>query len=177
MEEEKEVFKPIVGYSKYFVSNKGRVLSLWRHRVTQRRFLRDSNIKGYRTVCLISDEGARKMFLVHSLVANAFIGPKPIGMDVNHKDENKSNNAAENLEYLTRQDNLNYGMHNVRVAKSMSIGVTVYRDGHLVGSFESMKEAAERLSVNHSNLCGAANGKRKTISGFVVKKQKERQGK
>lgn len=50
-------------------------------------------------------EGKYASRLVHCLVAAAFIGPKPPGMDVNHRDGDKSRNAIENLEYLTRSQN------------------------------------------------------------------------
>ena len=43
--------------------------------------------------------------MVHSLVALAFIGPRPEGMEVNHKDCDKQNNALNNLEYVTHGEN------------------------------------------------------------------------
>lgn len=49
----------------------------------------------------------RKTYRVASLVAAAFLGPKPDGLDVSHKDEDSSNNAASNLCYETRKENLN----------------------------------------------------------------------
>jgi len=41
----------------------------------------------------------------HCLVARAFLGDRPDGFEVNHKDNNKHNNAASNLEYLSKRDN------------------------------------------------------------------------
>jgi hypothetical protein len=50
-------------------------------------------------------EGARKNILVHRAVAECFMGACPSGLEVNHKDGNKLNNCAENLEYVTRSVN------------------------------------------------------------------------
>ena len=52
--------------------------------------------------------GVRKRHSVHRLVTAAFIGPCPIGKQVNHKDGNKTNNTAENLEYLTPSQNVKH---------------------------------------------------------------------
>lgn len=60
---------------------------------------------GYPTVTLRHGGGNRKTFRVHSLVAAVFIGPRPVGHQVNHMDGIKSNNAASNLEYVTPKQN------------------------------------------------------------------------
>jgi hypothetical protein len=49
----------------------------------------------------------RRTYRVHSLVAEAFIGQRPVGLDVSHKDENAINNRPDNLMYETRKANLN----------------------------------------------------------------------
>jgi hypothetical protein len=51
---------------------------------------------------------------IASLVGLAFIGPKPTGLQINHKDGNKTNNRSDNLEYCTAQENR---LHAVRVLK------------------------------------------------------------
>src|SRR5262249_61995747 len=53
-------------------------------------------------------EGRVKHFYVHRLVAAAFIKPIPDGMEVNHKDGDKSNNDVENLEIVTSEENLRH---------------------------------------------------------------------
>ncbi len=67
---------------------------------------------GYKLVDLYGEGGARKKFLVHRLVAAAWIGPRPDGLDVNHKDGNKENNHYGNLEYMTRSDNMLHASRN-----------------------------------------------------------------
>lgn len=49
----------------------------------------------------------RKTYRLHRLVAEAFLGPCPKGLDVSHKDEDATNNIPDNLEYVTRKVNLN----------------------------------------------------------------------
>jgi len=62
------------------------------------------NEKGY---CFFTAtlDGRRSNPKIHRLVAEAFIGPRPDGMEINHLDGNKRNNAVTNLEYVTRSEN------------------------------------------------------------------------
>lgn len=52
-----------------------------------------------------------KTYFVHTIVAACFLGPKPAGLEVNHKDGDKLNNAASNLEYVTRSENERHAIH------------------------------------------------------------------
>ena len=61
--------------------------------------------KGYLKVELFKD-GKRHGLVVHRLIANAFLGPCPKSLQVNHKDGNKANNRADNLEYITASENV-----------------------------------------------------------------------
>lgn len=54
--------------------------------------------------------GGRRHVLVHVLVAELFLGPKPPGMEVNHRDGDKLNNAAGNLEYVTPSANVRHSI-------------------------------------------------------------------
>lgn len=109
-----EIWKPIAGYEgTYEVSNCGRVRSVDKYdtvgRFRKGRVLKASDNKyGYLTVCLYKD-GKGKSIRVHRLVCEAFI-PNENGLPcVNHKDENRQNNNADNLEWCTYQYNTNYG--------------------------------------------------------------------
>lgn len=46
---------------------------------------------------------------IHHLVAEAFLGPRPLGLEINHRDGNPQNNAASNLEYVTHSENVRQG--------------------------------------------------------------------
>lgn len=98
-----------IGASRYDVSSLGRV---------RRRFARGYDGRwahvltphviwtGYHRVKLSGGaRGDARDVYVHVLVAEAFIGPKPEGMQVNHRNGNKADNRAENLEYLTPSEN------------------------------------------------------------------------
>lgn len=87
--------------TRYEVSENGDV----RH-VERRHVLRPFLARGYPIVGL-SVQGPRgtKTFHVHRIVARAFLGPKPEGMAINHKDGNKQNNHYSNLEYITNAEN------------------------------------------------------------------------
>ena len=120
MESLPEIWKPAVGFEgKYEVSNRGQVRSIDREvdhgrdgtghgkRKLQGVLLRQRKQgSGYRSVGLPLIGGKQKCHLVHWLVAAAFIGRRPDGADINHKDGNKANNCAQNLEYCTRRENM-----------------------------------------------------------------------
>lgn len=116
-----EIWRPIDGYTGlYEVSSLGKIRSLLRKKDNNHgRLLSPSpNTDGYLTVVLTKDS-QRKSFKVHRLVAQAFI-PNPNSYpQVNHKDENKSNNQVTNLEWCTAKYNNNYGGRISRASKNI----------------------------------------------------------
>jgi hypothetical protein len=105
-----ELWKVISGFPDYMVSTYGRVKRVKDSRSrnpTYRsgRLLKHIKLAGYPSVCLWVD-GARSGKMVHILVAEAFLGPCPIGKEVDHKDANKENPVVGNLEYVTHKENM-----------------------------------------------------------------------
>lgn len=107
-----EIWKDIEGYEgMYMVSSLGRVKTLV-GRYKNVAILKEKYKKnGYCSITLYKNKKPHT-YLVHRLVAQAFI-PNPNNYPVvNHKDENKQNNCVENLEWCTQQYNINYGNGN-----------------------------------------------------------------
>lgn len=94
-------------FSHYLVSDKGRVLSTWRK---NQHILKPYIVgAGYKVVRLVDDDGNEHQFYVHRLVAQAFIANPDNLPEINHKDEDKTNNCVENLEWCDRLHNMRHG--------------------------------------------------------------------
>lgn len=105
-----EEWKTIDGYSNYMVSNLGRVKSLNFRGNTGKEELRKPviNPNGY-LVIFLSNVGKQKGFMIHRLVYEAFVGKIPKGKQVNHINEDKTDNRLENLNLMTPRENINWG--------------------------------------------------------------------
>lgn len=113
----KEEWKDIKGYEGlYQISSYGRVYSFYSNKVLN-TVSNKSRKDGYIQVVLYKND-KRTTFLVHRLVAEAFIDNPNSYPQVNHKDEDKTNNCVSNLEWCTAEYNSNYGTRNKRVSYS-----------------------------------------------------------
>ena len=133
------------------------------------------NIKGYLRVEL-SKNGERKKCSVHRLVAQTFI-PNPENLpEVNHIDEDKTNNRVDNLEWKWHKDNCNHGTRNERIGKANKIVQTnnskkskrvlqLSLSGELIKVWPSVSECG-RNGFDKGNVCKCCNGKSKTYKGF-----------
>jgi len=184
-----ETWRDVNGHEKeYQISNRGNVRSLDRHHINTRghnRFHKGQGLKlvlglnGYYRVTLRKSNGNRKGVTartheVHVLVAEAFLGNRPEGMIVNHRDEDKLNNHIYNLEYITYKENNNHGTRNERMSKSKTNGkkskaiTAVSLDGKEKLTFLSMAEA-KRYSegkFNPANISKACYGKYSQHAGY-----------
>ena len=158
-----EKWRTIKGYEGlYEVSNMGRVRS-------QRKILKGIPDKdGYLRVCL-SRKNIRKTYPVHRLVAKAFIEKEIEGHNIiNHKNENKTDNRAINLEWCDAKYNTNYNQMPYRRAASSRKAI-IAKNGNDIRHYESITAAARDLQISNGNISECIRKKygRNTLKGFV----------
>ena len=166
---ENEIWRDIPGFERYQVSSLGRVKSL-RKTVT---IMSPSKSSRYCQVTLYKN-GKRHYRKVHRLVAEAFI-PNPDNLPcVNHKNEDKTDNRVDNLEWCDAKYNNNYGYRSMKMAQSLS-GKDIplkYKaieqldlDGNIVRTYQAIKQVAD-YGYNQSTICNCCKRKTKTAYGF-----------
>ena len=154
-----EKMKDIENYEGlYAITRSG---SVWSYK--SNKFLKPSNNgKGYYQISLCKD-GKGKNYLIHRLVAEAYI-PNPEGLpQVNHKDENTQNNCASNLEWCDAKYNANYGTRTERSNKKRSKPVYCIE---LDKTFYGARQAARELGLDNSSIIKCCKGRYKTHGGF-----------
>lgn len=172
-----EIWKDIPDFEgKYQASNFGRIKSLNYNRTGKEQLLKFCiNNHGYLFVRLFKN-GKVKNYLIHRLVWIAFHGAIPEGMQINHIDEDKTNNRLDNLELMTCKENNNWGTANERRRKTqtnrkdLSKPVFQYdKQGNLIKGWCSAKEVERQLGFSQDNICRCCTGNRnrKSAYGFV----------
>lgn len=173
----KEIWMPVLGYEeKYWASNWGRIKSLNYNRTGKEKILRPRKSGGYLHVFLRKNGNGKNLYVAR-LVWEAFNGPIPEGMQVNHINEDKNNNRLENLNLTTPKENANWGTRNKRMAKSKSKMVEQYTlDGEHIMTWFSVRGVEEELGhfgYNHSAISACCQGKRKMHKGYIWKYKEE----
>ena len=165
-------------YEGFEVSNLGRIMSLNYRRTGRAELLTPSdNGYGYLQVHLRKN-GKPKWCYVHRLIAETFLENPENIPQVNHKDENKTNNFVflnedgtvnkekSNLEWKNPKENSNHGTRNERIAKALSKPVLqLSLSGDLIREWPSIAECG-RNGFSLSAVCKCCNGKQKTHKGF-----------
>ena len=162
----------------YKVSNLGRILSLDYNHTGKPGLMGPNENKGYLRVVLCKN-GEYKKCYVHRIVAETFLENPENLPQVNHKDENKTNNFVflnedgsinkekSNLEWKSHRDNINHGTRNERVAKALSKKVLqLSLTGELIREWESTQECG-RNGFNQGNVASCCNGKKPQYKGFI----------
>lgn len=183
-------WRPVVGYEGlYEVNNLGEVRN-----VVSGRFMKQQKTQyGYLRVGLFSN-GKQKLYSVHRLVAEAFVLNPENKETVNHINEDKSDNRACNLEWMTVKENCNYGSHNQRISetrkgmkftkehcaniskakkgihfnKGLAKAIEQFTlDGELVATYPSISEAHRVTGYSKTHINACCSGREKSLRGYI----------
>lgn len=185
-----EIWMPIAGYEdRYEVSNTGKVRSLNYRMTGKKKELKPiTQGKGYHAVGLCKN-GKMRWGKVHRLVADAFIPNPENKREVNHKDGNKKNNHADNLEWATASENQKhayriglkrgnpewgeilgktYGKESGRkhAEKTRKPVWAINANSGFIAEFESAAMVEKILGINHSTVPLVCTGRQKTAKGY-----------
>jgi len=172
------MWKDIKGFENYEVSDIGQV----RNKTTGCILKGQDNGRGYLEVGLHSNK-KRKHKYIHRLVAEAFIPNPNHKPEVNHMDEDKTNNHVSNLEWVTHRENNNYGTKNERMKnspgwrknrtellqrlrESNSIPIIVIYEDNTYEEYPSASVAARELGLWRQNIVDVLKGRAKTTGGL-----------
>lgn len=166
-----EIWKEIDILDGYEVSNLGRVRNAKTGVVRKQRI---TMFGGYFTVVIQGNS-----YFVHRLVAKAFVD-NPLNLPyVNHKDESRTNNIADNLEWCTQGYNVQYGTAETRRRETYDRNLEnnslvkkvaqCNMDGSIVKVWPSMRMAARAIGHPHDGISLCCNGKREISYGYKWK--------
>lgn len=165
---EEEIWCPVKNYeSLYEVSDKGRVKSIG---YGKERILKPGRAGGGYLKVGLRKNRERKMCYVHRLVAQTFIPNSDNLPEINHIDEDKTNNKVSNLEWCDRKYNQNYGTRNQRVSDKLSKPVLQYeKSGAFVREWKSTRDVQRTLGYFNNYISSCCLGKRKSAYDFIWK--------
>ncbi len=158
-----EEWRNIIGFeNKYQVSNIGNI----RNKETN-KLLKYNMPNKYLRVCLYKN-GKRKNYMVHRLVAQAFIPNPDILPQVNHRDENKLNNCVDNLEWCNNSYNQKYGTKPERVKMKLGKKVNQYDlEKNFIKQWNCTMDIQRELGISNSNISYCCNKKIKQSHGYI----------
>lgn len=164
-------------FTKYEVFEDGRIWSYARN-----KWLKPTpNPNGYLQIILRDNDNNVKNYYLHRIVYESVTGqPIPEGLQVNHIDEDKTNNHISNLNLMTRKENVNWGTGIERMRKAVSKANTnnpitskqvaqFDMEGNLINVFPSASEVHRQLGFNTGYISSCCNGRHKQAYGFSWK--------
>ena len=160
-----EEWRPVVGYEGlYEVSNTGKVINIKTGHILKQHKDKD----GYWVLSLKRDK--YKNYFAHRLVAQAFI-PNPNNLpQINHKDEDSTNNNVDNLEWCTCKYNINYNNLIERRSKKKCRKIDVFDiNNNFIETVSSGIEASKKYKVSRGSISSCCNGNIKYVKNYIFK--------
>lgn len=176
-----ETWKAMELYPRYEVSTEGRVRNSETHHIYSQRLRKD----GYLDLTLMID-GKKKMMLAHRMVAMCYLD-NPLDLpEVNHKNKIKTDNRVENLEWVTREQNMAHRNADEAIQQQMKKNgkrlaelqlktkakpVACYDlEGNLIKQYPSLISAERGSGTNRKYIRACLNGERQTANGMIWKR-------
>lgn len=152
-----EIWKPLRNFPSYNGSTEGRIMNI----KTQRILKTYIGEKGYVQVCLRKNN-RQYTVKVHKVIAETFLGEHP-GMDVRHKDFDRSNNRPDNLEWCTRKETIYSAFERGSRTPPRLTRVRVIETGEV---FESVSKCSRIMRCNKSDIFKCLAGSRPSVKGY-----------
>lgn len=95
-----------------------------------------------------------KQYMIHNLVAKKYLGVKPVGCIVDHKDGNNYNNAVDNLRYITQSDNIKKGKEKVYIGREKAIRIR-----NMIPNMRNRRRLAKLYNVSLQTIMNIVNNK------------------
>lgn len=164
-----EVYRKIdYGTGVFYVSDQGNFKGI---RNTLTPYLEKD---GYRHITLEEKGFKKQTFRCARLVAQAFpeiCGEWFEGCVVNHRNKNKTDDRATNIEVCTSRYNVLYSMDDRGRKKSPKISIVQYKDGEYVAEYVSMRKAAKKTGISYSCIRKCVYGELEQAGGFQFKEK------
>lgn len=178
--EVQEIWKDINGYEGlYQVSNFGNVMSLNYQNHGYAKLLTPKCNNAGRLWVELCNNNKKRAFLIHRLVAIAFIENPENLPQINHIDENPKNNHVDNLEWCTQEYNIKYYLdrhkrerkirnYSEKYKQRTNLKVNQYSlSGELLRTWSNSREVAKECEWNDWSISECCRGNRKTAYGFI----------
>lgn len=181
-----EEWKDIEGYPDYMVSNLGRVKSL---KFGKGKILKPQTLNNGYLIIGLSQNGKRTPFLIHRLVAEAFIPNLDNKHCIDHINTIRTDNRVENLRWCTQKENLNNPITKIYISerqkgekgywygklgkesKNSKPILQISTNGEFIKKWDCIKDVERELGFNNSNIskCCCGKGYYKTAYGYIWK--------
>ena len=175
MQYTKEIWKPInrtrieLGY---FASSSGRIKTIKHIKgVLKEKYLTQSETQnGYLIVSLCYEDKKSGSYFSHRIIAKTFLGDPPSsGHQVNHKNGVKTDNRLENLEWVTRDENMNHAISTGLVnhnSPTFETPIVQMKNGNIIKEYKSQKEAERETGFSQSGINHCLRGRCRKFKGF-----------
>lgn len=168
-----EVWKKIENYEDYEVSTCGNVRSNKKGKVKMLKptkwWSQSTNKREEKYLGVtLQQNGVRRCFSVHRLVASAFLENPNKYSNINHKNGIKDDNRVDNLEWCSHRANVLHSIYVLQNKRIYKDQICQYdKSGSLIHVFNNVREAVQSTGINHGNILHCANHKRSVAGGFI----------